>query len=270
MIILENVYKEYPIVKLILWIFLPFCNLFICFQYGRQQYLLQHPSIANRCEEQKSVLTSEDGLSSLPARSNMKSCTKKHISTNCDIRLADIPFLEVIPSEELLEFRNNRLAPLPGEDFSFLIKQQQQVNCTIIKHHHMTLSTNCFGIVRLDSQQHTEPLKYTTALRFNEFVSEEGYNLLDKTFKKLPENTYNLVSNTYNKGMLHPAGLFRKVPKRKGRLRIREKLKQMFTHYIGINNIVKDKLNQYNITKGDNVVIMVLNEGRLPLLLYHF
>jgi hypothetical protein len=74
--------------------------------------------------------------------------------------------------------------------------------------------------------------------------------------------------NEYNKGQYRPCGFFRKVPKIRGFQRVREKLGPFVSNYAGADGIGKQldrKLKLHNIKAGDDVTMMVVNEGEIDL-----
>jgi hypothetical protein len=70
-----------------------------------------------------------------------------------------------------------------------------------------------------------------------------------------------------NHGHERPAGHFRRVPKEKGFQRVLDKLSPFIKNFNSINIELKKKLKWRGIKKGDDVVVMVVNEGETDLFL---
>ncbi len=124
----------------------------------------------------------------------------------------------------------------------------------------------CFAVVRVEGMNASYNL-----LRIARNIDEAGNDLdqLDPLstvkLKLLP-----IRENDHNKGLKRPTGFFRKPPLQKGRDRLQEKLHpflQEFDGPEGISQLLDRLLIVNEIETGDDLVVMVLNEGELDLYL---
>lgn len=78
-------------------------------------------------------------------------------------------------------------------------------------------------------------------------ISDPDPSQIDKYSKKY-------ALNVHNEGKRSVAGYFRKVPKDKGRERVRDKLMPFLENFEDINNKLTDKLDENDIQEGSDLV----------------
>jgi hypothetical protein len=160
-------------------------------------------------------------------------------------------------------------------DTTFIIKPDRESECTSYKWF-VRDYRKCAAVVRIHNMG---PATYGP-LRFETDIDE--HNLRISTFEKLfgengeykkknPKPWEELfVGNEHNKGRMRPVGLFRKVPKDRGHKRTQEKLGPFVRHFGGANGIeqqLRDLLNNRGFRPGDDIVAMAINEGEVDLFL---
>ena len=250
----------------IIWYIIPLINFFVWL------YIAQNGN-PNHCEESTII---SNGLLSLPARIEEVLCPKlhefdlnaKHSSCNINIDKTYQPTLERYSTLEFDKYRAERLAPMQYtlDSDTYILKRSPSDNCVNIEHQYTPDDDgNCFAIIYTDSL----PKNGYNIVRFDSRISEEGLDIswVDPGYKRNPDNKYYFFPNEHNANILRPAGFFRKVPKGKGRNRLREKLTSFLTNLDILQNDVKVKLENNNIKTGDDLIVMVVNEGEIDLYL---
>ena len=120
----------------------------------------------------------------------------------------------------------------------------------------------CFAVVKVQGIDSPYPVQ-----RYDRGVDENGKGENDR-----PEAHHPLKApfrgNEHNEGHKRPVGFFRKIPAFRGFARTKDKLGpfvQNFDGPAGIENQLSDKLHSHNIKRGDDVTLMVVNEGEIDL-----
>ena len=105
-------------------------------------------------------------------------------------------------------------------------------------------------------------------MRFDAAIDENGHIISEKIVLK-PEITF-FGDRANNVGKVQPAGYFHRVPKVKGFLRVSDKLGPFLSHLDGAAGIalsLQEKLRSRGVRAGDDLVVMVVNEGEIDLFL---
>ena len=129
----------------------------------------------------------------------------------------------------------------------------------------------------------TELKKYkgigTPVVRFDRKVDRDGLvingnndDIVDRSKVTSLEGQWSkgVGSLDQNKGHDRPAGHFRRVPKMKGFQRVVEKLGPYVKHLDGpkgMSHMLDEKFKLFDVKKGDELVVMVVNEGETDLFL---
>jgi len=169
------------------------------------------------------------------------------------------------------------LSPAAPDGQRTVLQSEDLHQCTTIA---QTYAHNCFGVafakfgalkVSLGA-----PLAGLPVVRFDEGVNEVGLvidgtndNVVDRAGSGTLEDRQSKGIGTWalNGNTTRPAGHFRRVPKERGFQRILEKMGPFLKNFTGIKKTLLDKLKQRGIKKGDDVVVMVVNEGETDLFL---
>lgn len=125
----------------------------------------------------------------------------------------------------------------------------------------------CQAVVRVDDTYPNTQNAYQV-LRFDSNVDELGHEIdVVKTLSKeiLARPSYTIYPNEYNQFHKGASGYYRKIPQFKGRNRLIEKLDPLLKNFESINTQLDEKLQSHNIKQGDDVVVMVINEGEVDL-----
>lgn len=169
------------------------------------------------------------------------------------------------------------LSPAATDGHRSVLSAKDIHQCTTIA---QTYAHNCFGVAFAKFDASTvkpgSPPAGLPVVRFDEGVDEAGL-VIDGTNDNVAERagsgtledrqSKGIGSWTLNGNTTRPAGHFRRVPKERGFQRILEKMGPFLKNFKGIKKTLVDKLNTRGIKKGDDVVVMVVNEGETDLFL---
>ena len=205
----------------------------------------------------------------------------------CGEATLDDPLLLSVETSEFDAYRAKQLAPALNEYGDTLILQlplpgegpdaADLTRCTgEVLHHFASSGDNgqCFAVAMTDSR--TVVTKGTIILRFDQSVDSEGHLINDPNAPKkvidlkLEAEAKSLGNASHNANHLRPAGHFRRVPKVKGFARVYEKLFPFLKNLDGPNGMaqqLQSKLDKHGIKRGDDLVVMVVNEGEVDLFL---
>eukprot|EP00981_Chlorochromonas_danica_P009531 scaffold2721_cov181-Ochromonas_danica.AAC.9 len=135
--------------------------------------------------------------------------------------------------------------------------------CLHLDHHFLDISMDtCMAIVMVENTNHT----YDT-IRIDQDIDIYGLSISNPDPSQIDKYSTKFGLNRFNQNKIWPTGFFRKVPKERGRERTKEKLGTFLKHYEKMREQLIAKLSSHGIGKGDDVVVMVLNEGELDLFL---
>jgi hypothetical protein len=127
----------------------------------------------------------------------------------------------------------------------------------------------CFAVVRVEAKEPNTKNAYPV-IRFDDSVDELGHtwDLVEK-YSKGPEmrESFVLILNEHNTGHMRPAGLYMKIPQWKGRARVIEKMGPLLLEWGPVTSQLDSKLTSRGIKAGDDVTVMVVNEGEIDLYL---
>lgn len=205
----------------------------------------------------------------------------------CATLVPEEPLLLSVDTATFDEYRARQLAPAMGEYHDTLLLQlptrsapsHDLARCSELHQHYASSSDNgnCFAVALTDHA--ASPTRGTIILRFDPAVDSEGHPILlapdpyapkKVVDKKLEAEAKSLGNASHNLHHLRPAGHFRRVPKVKGFARVVEKLQPFLRHLDGSQGMaaqLQQKLNSHNVTRGDDLVVMVVNEGEVDLYL---
>ena len=77
-----------------------------------------------------------------------------------------------------------------------------------------------------------------------------------------------MISNIISLEKLNPTGFFREPPQKQGRKRMAEKMLPFLTNFDGsegIDVMLRKELSFHGIKAGDDLIVMVVNEGEIDL-----
>ena len=151
--------------------------------------------------------------------------------------------------------------------------------CTTITQHY---GYNCFGVAfakfSKDNTASTDKKGNSVAglpvVRFDASVDENGLvidgtndNVVTRASAGTLEDQQMKGVGTWalNKNTVRPAGHFRRVPKERGFQRVLDKLGSFVKSFGAIRKMLNTKLSARGIKQGDDVVVLVVNEGEIDL-----
>jgi hypothetical protein len=214
---------------------------------------------------------------------------------NCNQRLdpsRSEPFVTVVGTAKHDKYRAERLAPMhyPNRMGTVIMKSKEKENCKKIVHHYVSRDKDtCFALARVgetlppgktsdgNSAEASNRASQATRAsfkisRFDVDIDEAGYSMTFKDSeaekqRKADKNLQWHGGNIHNIGRTRPCGFFRKVPKTRGRERILQKMKPLLQNFEEITDDLKRKVASRGLLAGDDVVILVVNEGEIDLYL---
>ena len=282
--------------ELFLWVALPLANFFFWFYVARSTARVESCASSSRvmfmrdiagveldggtqhldllpplpCPE---VVSASNSINLSPTPSLAPSGTSSnHIVRHCRLSYPSYPatYLETVPSIEFDEYRAERMGSMnyPYDAETVIIKEHKEVVCNSFNHQWTSKEfDSCFAVVRISGVEAAAPIA-----RFDANIDENNIDLTmvpdlkDKLVKVKPK----FVGNIHNKGKFRPVGFFRKVPKERGFKRVKEKLQPFIQHFDGKDGIdiqLRKKLLENNVKAGDDLVVMVVNQGEIDLYL---
>ncbi len=142
-------------------------------------------------------------------------------------------------------------------------KDEKIKDCVSIDQHYVfTQDKACFAVINLGNTN----ASYNIA-RIDQNIDIYGMSISNPDPSQIDKYSNKFALNIHNEGREHPTGFFRKVPKDRGRERLKQKLGPLLTYFDEIQTQLSAKLDSNNIVRGDDVVIMVVNEGEIDLFL---
>ena len=296
--------REDPIGReIFLWVVVPMFNFFLCFYLARTSAMVESCSSSSRASFMRDIETSVSGgergaleLPPLPCPQNvtsplvstvasasaaaaaaaaaeggvaLSSSTSNRIVKRCRSPYPSYPatYLETIPSIEFDEYRGERMASMnyPYDAETVIVKGRKEDVCLSYNHQWTSKEfDSCFAVVRVSAAGAAYPIA-----RFDWNVDENNVDVTEKPdpqYKPKPR----FVGNMHNKGRVRPVGFFRKVPKERGFKRVKEKMQPFISNFGGKDGIdvqLRKKLLENHINAGDDVVVMVVNQGEIDLFL---
>lgn len=203
------------------------------------------------------------------------------------------PLLISVDTDAFDTYRAKQLAPAMGEYGDTLLlqlptqssTQADAARCTELHQHYASSSNNgnCFAVAFIDHS--ITVTRGTITLRFDHMVDAEGHQIQPPGYvdpnadpkakpkvvdKKLEAEAKSLGNASHNVDRLRPGGHFRRVPKVKGFARVLEKLQPFLANLDGPGGMaaqLQAKLDAHHVKAGDDLVVMVVNEGEIDLFL---
>lgn len=254
-----------------LWILLPVANFFVWYFYGVAQRADQVASICG--DKMKELL--DESLHALRAASDSE--CEKITSEQCSHKVNPIhkeAQVKLVNSVEFDKYRSSYMAEndvvgiptLYSPTLDTLVFQPDKTPCQSFKHEFLPgHGYTCMAVVYIkDTNAAYNIIRFNDDIDFNGIkISNPDPSQIDKYSAK----EQGIEVNDQNAGKLWPAGYFRKVPKDRGRDRTKEKLGPFLDKFVSITEQLDMRLADHNLKKGDDAVVMVVNEGEIDLFL---
>ena len=251
------------ILDVIIWVLLPLLNFFVFYYVGKTTF-------TKKCEDVMDKLLVE----SMQELQQEQDCEVKQ-SKQCSPSVSEARWgaanMEFRETFEFEKFRSERLAPMDMDIMlNTYIKEADTgvvklgpTPCTSINEHLMVNEPDsCFAVAYIG---HTN-ISYNIA-RVDANIDHYGVSISRPDPSQIDKYSERYGLNKHNKGLLFPTGFFRKVPKENGRTRTKDKLGTFLEHFNEIQEQFDNKLAKHGIKKGDDLVVMVVNEGEIDLFL---
>ena len=286
--------------ELMLWVILPMANFFVWFSVARSNAYLESCTSSSRMMFMRDIAAAASGsdstahLNLLPAPplpcpdpvaavignavsspptppppGTAITASSNRIVRHCRLNYPSYPatFLETVPSIEFDEYRAERMGSMnyPYDAETVIIKEHKDIVCNSFNHQWTSKEfDSCFAVVRISGAEAATPIA-----RFDVSIDENNIDLSvtpDPQYKPKPK----FVGNMHNRGKVRPVGFFRKVPKERGFKRVKEKLQPFIKNFDGKDGIdvqLRKKMLENNVKSGDDLVVMVVNQGEIDLYL---
>jgi hypothetical protein len=261
-------------ISFIIWIIIPICNFIFWFQIGKNKIdIINCPIIINEPHI----------LPPLPCLIDTKLKSDKYkplVNKNGPCKSPELDFnIPSISIENTIDYdtyRSNTLAPMiyPNRFGTIIEKMYEDDICESIFNSYIPKTREqCYAIVRLSNMSElTSSSKNSRGASYNILRFEDGIDELSMSLKSKEDVeqmrldlSYVFKPNEHNFGKLRPTGYFRKVPILNGRIRLKMKLQPFLLNFKSINDNLVSKLKLNKITKGSNIVVMVVNNGEIDL-----
>lgn len=217
----------------------------------------------------------DESLHALRAASEME--CEKITSEQCSHKVNDIKKhsqIKLVNSFEFDKYRSQFMASndvtgvaqLFPKHLDTMVFQPDETPCQSFKHEFLpSHGYTCMAVVYIKDTNAAYNI-----VRFDDDIDFHGIKISNpdpSQIDKYSAREQHIQLNDHNKGKLWPAGYFRKVPKDRGRARTKEKLGPFLNNFDPIVTQLDDKLATHNLKKGDDAVVMVVNEGEIDLFL---
>eukprot|EP01038_Epipyxis_sp_PR26KG_P013922 gene13922-18671_t len=272
---------------IIVWVIIPLFNFLLFYHLSSTQSLNKSVIDCSDIDQLSTLLT--DSLKELELD---QLCDEKQTSV-CLPRIdyskgkMSISFVDTM---EFDKYRNKNLGSLQypenilPDDTDTAILQLTETErsekigtsqCQSIHHHFSGIKydDNCFGVIHFDDSDHISK-SFNAMLRFNSDIDAYGVSIshpdkpyLDKYSGRDKKGKLKYVLNAHNINHPNPTGFFRKVAKDNSRIRLNQKLGLFLEYFQDIEYQLVEKLNEHKIKRGDDVIVMVVNEGEIDLFL---
>lgn len=245
------------------WLIVPLFNFFLFYHVGKS-------TVSSKCEDSMDKLLAE----------SMQELQKEQI---CEVQQAQKctpsvraakngePNLEFYETFEFEKWRSERLAPMDMDimlntyikDSDTVVLKLGQQPC--ISYDEQLFENNengCFAVAYIGNTNRS----YNIA-RVDSNIDHYGVSISRPDPSQIDKYSERYGLNKHNEGLLFPTGFFRKVPKENGRLRTKDKLGTFIKFFDEIQIQFDNKIKKHSIRAGDDLVVMVVNEGEIDLFL---
>jgi hypothetical protein len=172
--------------------------------------------------------------------------------------------LEFVDSKKFDKWRSDTMASMQFPFHTSILQLSHTQSCSSYDSFWTDLSTDsCAIVVYVNNSQVPYP-----SLRYDDDVNEAGISTKNPWHHSdgTPPKAFSNELNT--KYFQRPVGTFRKLPRDKGRVRLKEKMFPLLENFDGPTGIAKQvklKLSTGGFKKGDDITVMVVNEGEIDL-----
>lgn len=259
---------KFRLLDLIFWVIIPLLNFFVFYNWGRtnsQKNMIQ-------CDEMDKLL-----MESLQELEFEQECELVQ-SKQCAPQVSSARYKNFLEFHETLSFEKYRSERLADMNMDLMIKtyvaeldtavlrlsRRKEDHCTSINQHLIAKQIDsCFAVAYIG---HTNRTSYAIA-RHDQDINHYGLSLSHPDPSQIDKYSKEFPLTVYNEGKKFPTGFFRKVPKERGRERTKDKLGIFLQYFREIESDLDVKLRQHGVKAGDDLVVMVVNEGEIDLFL---
>jgi hypothetical protein len=192
----------------------------------------------------------------------------------------DDPIIKLVPTAEFDKYRAERLAPInfpggvlrfyhPTESQTLVAKRKDEKCQSMYTQFFHDKPHTCYAVVYAGGVNASYNM-----LRFDSDIDESGLSKESPNQAAVRERAENpalqFFPNIHNKEIPRATGYFRAVPRDRGRDRMYEKLNPFVRKFDGPNGIERtldDLLQRNGFKAGDDIIVMVTNQGETDLYL---
>jgi hypothetical protein len=252
---------KFGIFDVLIWVFLPLLNFYVFYSIGKS-------SFTKKCEDVMDKLL----LESMQELQQEEDCEVKEVKkcapsvSSATTGAINAEFFETFEFEK---WRSERLAPMDMEillatyvkdSHTGVIKLGDKPCQHISEHLMMNDADKCFAVTYVGNTN----VSYNIA-RLDTNIDHYGMSISRPDPSQVDKYSERYPMTKHNEGIQFPSGFFRKVPKENGRLRTKDKLGTFLLNFDAIDKQFDQKLKTNGIVKGDDLVVMVVNEGEIDL-----
>lgn len=248
---------------LAIWLLVPGLNFFLFYNIGRSTY-------SKKCEDTLDKLLVES-LQELQKEEECEQVQSQTCIPSVSQATSGDPVVEFFETFEFEKWRAERLAPMDMNmvlntyikgGYSGVVKLSEKPCQSIDEHLTVNDPGSCFAVAYIGNTNKT----YNIA-RVDSNIDHYGVSISRPDPSQIDKYSERYQLNKHNEGILFPTGFFRKVPKVNGRQRTKDKLGTFLAHFDDIQTQFDAKLAKHGIKAGDDLVVMVVNEGEIDLFL---
>lgn len=245
------------------WMVIPAFNFFLFYHIGKS-------TLSNKCEDAMDKLLVE----SMQELQKEEECVVQQVqqcTPSVKSAASGEPNLEFHETFEFEKWRSERLAPMDMDimlntyikDSSTVVVKLGAQGCKSIDEQLVENNPEgCFAVAYIGNTNKT----YNIA-RVDSNIDHYGVSISRPDPSQIDKYSERYGLNKHNEGLLFPTGFFRKVPKENGRIRTKDKLGTFLKFFDEIHEQFEAKLTKHSIKTGDDLVVMVVNEGEIDLFL---
>jgi hypothetical protein len=246
-----------------IWLLLPALNFLAWYHVGKTTF-------SKQCEDTLDKLLAES-MQELQKEEECEAKQSRSCIPSVSQATSGAPVIEFFETFEFEKWRAERLAPMDmnmvlntyiSDAYTGVIKLGEKPCQSINEHLIANEWSSCFAVAYIGNTNKT----YNIA-RVDSNIDHYGVSISRPDPSQIDKYSERYALNKHNEGLLFPTGFFRKVPKENGRARTKDKLGTFLTHFDAIQAQFDAKLAKHGIKAGDDLVVMVVNEGEIDLFL---
>jgi hypothetical protein len=284
--------------KTLIWVIFPLINFFYWFRLGAKESSLQARWIAEFLESEIPLTSifnaSVPGAENCPDPSQLpppavfqRVCprgipTKKALrlpppmnGTQCALEMQAPPLLEVVDPFEFGKFKTRDLVQLNYYGYTLTMNYNPGTLCESYVNPTANRRHPCFALVRAEVEESFRRVRFDSKPNLGGRLKGPRWRNSRVPTGKMSRYQNDIVilfkQILFFSALIYciSKGVFREVPKLKGRERLQERMSQFLENLDSIDTYIRTLLRQRGRQPFDDVVVMVVNEGEIDIF-YNF